>query len=361
MKGMLAVDVSVSVPGFTLEAAFETGCSAVGLFGGSGAGKTTLLESLAGLRAAAGTIRFGGKTWLDSAAGIRVPPESRRVGYVPQDGLLFPHWSVRRNILAGAGRAGGGAIDPREVIRVVGLEGVLDRSVLGLSGGERQRVALARALCSNPALLLLDEPLASIDRSLRSRILPCLLAVKESFGIPTIFVSHDATEVEILCDEVIVVGGGRILASGVPHEIFTGADVAAALPGDAYENVLEGRVTRAGRDTAEVALDGGPPLVVSAARGLGEGASVLLGIRAAEIMIALTDAAGLSARNVLAGRVRSLREVEGGDMVRVSLDGHPIDLGVMITESARAALDLSEGKAVRLVAKARSFHLLAVR
>ena len=137
--------------------------------------------------------------------------------------------------------------------------------------------------------------------------------------------------------------------------------MAAALPGDAYENVLEGRVTRAGRDTAEVALDGGPPLVISAAPGLGEGASVLLGIRAAEIMIALTDAAGLSARNVLPGRVRSLREAEGGDMVRVSLDGHPIDLGVMITESARAALDLSEGKAVRLVAKARSFHLLAVR
>ncbi|MCI0589795.1 MAG: ATP-binding cassette domain-containing protein, partial [Planctomycetes bacterium] len=297
MRNSLSVDVTIALPRFTLRAAFRTEAPCAGIFGVSGAGKSTLLEALAGLRGAEGRIEHGGRTWLDTSRGVCLPPESRGVGYVPQEGLLFPHWSVERNVLSGAGRrspartpvrggstasetrdgsrragslegdprrertpAPGGflssaaqgstsSIDPEEVVRVLDLAALMDRNVGGLSGGERQRVALARALCSEPSLLLLDEPLGSIDRSLRSRILPYLLAVKESFAIPTVFVSHDAAEVEILCDEVLVMHGGRIVATGRPHEILTGPEVSEALPGDAYENVLEGTVARRGPET----------------------------------------------------------------------------------------------------------------
>lgn len=369
---VLDVEIRAGLPGFALGARFRSEEGTIGIFGASGAGKSTLLRALAGLIRADGHIRFDGTIWLESDRGLRVAPELRRIGYVPQDGLLFPHWTVRENVMAGGARRGGRAgssgrrgreVDPAEAIRVLDLGALLGRGVTGLSGGERQRVALARALCSGPELLLMDEPLGSIDRPLRARILPYLLDVRESFRIPTLFVSHDALEIEMLCDHVFVLDRGRITAGGTPHEVFTAASPGAALPGDLYENLLEGIVEHADGEMASIRLGGGPLLAVTVPAGLTRGARVTLGIRAAEIMIALDAAHGLSARNVLPGRVIAIASVEGGDLVRVALGGPSVEVevAVMVTDAARKALDLREGRQILLVAKARSFHILAAR
>jgi molybdate transport system ATP-binding protein len=193
---------------------------AVGLFGPSGAGKTTLLELVAGLRRPeAGVIRLDGEVLDDRAAGAWRAPEARRLGYVPQDGALFPHLSVERNLRYGL-RGEDGAASFARVVEVLELGSHASKSVGQLSGGERRRVALGRALLSAPRLLLLDEPLAGLDAALRWRVLPYLRAVREAFGTPMLYVSHDPDEVVALCDEVLLLEAGRITARGTPTELF---------------------------------------------------------------------------------------------------------------------------------------------
>ena len=199
----------------------------VGIFGSSGAGKSSLLRAIAGLtRQVSGRIAFGDSVWLDSAAGTWCPAERRNIGYVPQAGLLFPNRSVRQNILSGARRAKRNGQDPErllaESVAVLELGGVLHRRVSALSGGERQRVSLARALCSGPRLLLLDEPLASLDRRLRWRILPLLKQAYRRFSLPMLLVSHDKIEIQALCDEVLVLDNGAVVRSGSPAAVFSG-------------------------------------------------------------------------------------------------------------------------------------------
>jgi molybdate transport system ATP-binding protein len=179
------------------------------LFGPSGAGKTTVLDAIAGLRTPeAGTIAVGARRLVDTAARVNLPPHARHVGYVPQDVALFPHMSVRRNVLYG--RRQGQKLSLETVAAMLEVGGLLDRAVPDLSGGERQRVALARALMSAPELLLLDEPLAAVDVERRRRILPYLLRVRDELGIPVIYVSHDRAEVDQLSDRVLVMADGRV-------------------------------------------------------------------------------------------------------------------------------------------------------
>lgn len=195
-----------------------------GVFGPSGAGKSTLLRVLVGLHPARGRVALGGRVWLDSDAGLRLAPEDRGVGYVPQDGLLFPHLNVRKNILFGAARAQHRGLDPEQILgrasAIMGLEALLGRRVGTLSGGERQRVALARALCSGPELLVLDEPLASLDQELRARILPMLQRVRQDFDCPMLIVSHDPDELRTLCDQVLVLERGEVLRVGPPDQVL---------------------------------------------------------------------------------------------------------------------------------------------
>jgi molybdate transport system ATP-binding protein len=180
-----------------------------GIWGPSGAGKTTLLELIAGLRRpSAGTLSFDGEVLSDAASRRHAPPRRRRIGYVPQDLALFPHLSVHRNLAYGRQSADGLEMD--HVVEVLELRSLLPRLVPDLSGGEKQRVALGRALLSAPRLLLLDEPLASLDRALRSRILPALRRIRDEFRIPIIYVSHEAFELESLCDEIVCIENGSI-------------------------------------------------------------------------------------------------------------------------------------------------------
>jgi molybdate transport system ATP-binding protein len=191
----------------------------VALFGPSGSGKTTVLEAVAGLRRpTAGVIAVGGRDLFSSATRVNLPARARGIGYVPQDSVLFPHMNVRRNVLYGAGRGNG--VPLQRVLEILEIDSLIDREVASLSGGERQRVALARALMSSPSLLLLDEPLAALDLSLRRRIVPCLRRIRDELGVPMAYVSHDAAEVRAIADHVIVLDRGRAVASGHPESVF---------------------------------------------------------------------------------------------------------------------------------------------
>ena len=234
----VVIDVQLSQGTFSLELHETIAARTVALFGPSGSGKTTTLDAVAGLRRpSSGIIRIGEHVLFDHRRGIDVPAYARRVGYVPQDLALFPHLDVRRNVMYGArraatsrgqavaesrvadGRAGGHA----SVLELLEIDTLLARRVDGLSGGERQRVALARALMTDPDLLLLDEPLASLDLGLRERILPYLERVRDELGTPMIYVSHVADEVRRVADRVIMLEAGRAIRSGAPADVLPGA------------------------------------------------------------------------------------------------------------------------------------------
>jgi molybdate transport system ATP-binding protein len=214
----LELDVTVRQDAFTLRVEDRASVQVLGLWGVSGAGKTTLLEALAGLRRASGVLRVGERTLLDSAAGVDVPARHRRVGYVPQDALLFPHLDVRRNIIYGAQPGA----DFAHIVEMLEIAPLVARGVAGLSGGERQRVALGRALMARPTLLLLDEPLAAVDRARRDRIVPYLQRIRADLGVPMIYVTHDAEELRQLADRVLAIDAGRVVRAGTPGDVLQG-------------------------------------------------------------------------------------------------------------------------------------------
>jgi molybdate transport system ATP-binding protein len=206
----LAFDLQIVQGEFTLQARDQAEVQVLGLAGPSGSGKTTLLEALAGLRPATGVIRVGGRTLLDTSAGIDVPVRLRRVGYVPQDARLFPHLTVRGNLTYGARHAA--RVDV--VAEMLEVGNLLDRPIPGLSGGERQRVALGRALAAEPDLLLLDEPLGALDPARRDRILPYVLRARQALGVPMVWVTHDMQELGHAADRAVVLDHGRVVHAG---------------------------------------------------------------------------------------------------------------------------------------------------
>lgn len=206
---MIGLDFRLVQGAFTLDITAQLDRPITALFGPSGAGKTTVLDAVAGLRTpASGSIRINDRVVFDRERGVNVPAHARHVGYVAQDVALFPHMSVRRNVLYG--RRKGQKLSLDTVTRMLEIEPLLDREVPQLSGGERQRVALARALMSAPELLLLDEPLAAVDVERRRRILPYIERVRDQMRVPIVYVTHDHAEAALLADEVILLEGGRI-------------------------------------------------------------------------------------------------------------------------------------------------------
>lgn len=204
----LAFDIRVEQGDFVLEAADRSRVEVLGLSGSSGAGKTTLLEALAGIRTPTrGDIVVGGVTLFSAEQGIDIAPRHRRIGYVPQDALLFPHMSVRGNLLFGAKAS---PVEIAALAEMLEITPLLDRRVQSLSGGERQRIALGRALMTNPALLLMDEPLAAVDRARRERILPYLLRIRRELHVPLIYVTHDLQELQEIADRILVIADGRV-------------------------------------------------------------------------------------------------------------------------------------------------------
>jgi len=204
---------------FTLEVNVEIMSQVAAIFGPSGAGKTSLLDLIAGLRRPRSAfIQLDDHVLTDKSAGIEVPTRHRRIGYVPQDLALFPHFSVRQNLLYGHNQAAEAnpLFSYEHVTEILEIQPLAARRPELLSGGEKQRVALARALLASPRLLLLDEPLASLDASLKSRIIPYLARIRDEFRLPMLYVTHDWGEVRALCSEVLVLERGRIIDRGEP-------------------------------------------------------------------------------------------------------------------------------------------------
>lgn len=208
---------------FTLEVNAVFSGRVTALFGASGSGKTSLLEVVAGLRRpAAGVVRVENRVITDSATHLFAPPERRGVGYVPQDGALFPHLSVRKNLLYGhdVRRTMPAGLTFAHVTEVLEIATLIERSIDTLSGGEKQRIALGRALLAGPRLLLLDEPLAGLDAPLRERLLPYFIRVRDEFSIPMIYVTHSPDEVMALCDDVVLLEHGQVRYQGAPGGLF---------------------------------------------------------------------------------------------------------------------------------------------
>lgn len=337
-----------------LDVAFDSRVAAI--FGPSGAGKTSLLEALAGLRnLASGEIEIDGRLLYSSARKINLPPRERAIGYVPQEAALFPHLSVRDNILfgaAGASRNGGAAIGTDQVVALLEIGPLLDRTIDRISGGEAQRVALARALLSRPRLLLLDEPLASLDIGLKERIIPYLRRIRDELTIPMIYVSHDPVEVLSLADWVIMLNRGRLVADGRPQDVFTSGAVAAQLGRDQLENVFDGTLLESNAEDgrSRVRLNGGLELYIPYTSQT-PGTSVQIGVRADDILIAVRPPDGISAGNIIEGSISRIEPVLGQVILRVDAG---VAFYVRLTPPAVNRLGLVAGTRVFLIIKTRS-------
>ena len=206
----LTLDITLRQQAFVLHVRESAAVEVLGLFGPSGSGKTSLLEAIAGIRTPnEGEIIVGDRTLFSSTARVNVPARDRRIGYVPQDGLLFPNMSVAANIKYGDRHDDRGTFDG--LIEILDLQPLLERGVRNLSGGEKQRVAIARALMTKPSILLLDEPLAGVDRERRDRILPYVLRIRRDLHVPLIYVTHDEAELTGVADRVLRLDHGRVV------------------------------------------------------------------------------------------------------------------------------------------------------
>ena len=330
------------------------------IFGPSGSGKTTILDAIAGLRnITTGEIEINGRTLFSSARGINRPPQERGVGYVPQEGALFPHLSVRKNILFGATRDTSGKskdISLNHVLDVLEIGNLLDRPVTKLSGGEAQRVALARAILSQPHLLLMDEPLASLDITLKEKILPYLARVRDEFEIPIIYVTHSLAEVLTLADWVLMIKQGQLVTQGVPKEALRSSHAILEIPEEQFENVFSVTLVDSDADAgrSKVKLQTGEELFIPY---LAQSPGPLFQIRisADDIIVATQNPEGTSAGNVLPGIIRRIEMREGQAMLMV-LAGE--EFYVKVTAAAVKKLGLVVDCPVFLIMKARSFRLL---
>jgi molybdate transport system ATP-binding protein len=390
---MLRVSAIKRRDGFTLEAQFEAPTpGVVALFGRSGCGKTTLINLISGLLAPdEGKIQLDDTILTDTRAGASVPVEERRIGYVFQDARLFPHFSVLGNLRYGLkrsqrragkaspiapasgavasagtatdGRGGGapsslGTVDARtigfdDVVDLLGLRHLLSRRPHQLSGGERQRVGLGRALLSQPRLLLLDEPLASLDIARREEVLPYLEALRDSLSIPMVYVSHQFEEVLQLATHVVLMDAGRVVAQGSLSEVSVLPELRAIVGPAAVGSVLDGVITRVDLSQGMADLRLGHGTLYVSLEGVAVGARVRVQLLARDIILANQKPQGLSVRNELEGVVTELTP-DGRDGVLVGVDiGGDVVLSRITTEGARA-LDLRPGSHVWALVKAVS-------
>ena len=343
---------------FSLEVAGDFGPGITALFGPSGSGKTTLLNCLAGLlKPDDGEIVLYGRDLYRGSPNMFVPPEKRRIGLVFQDGALFPHMSVSGNIMYGRARTpeADRRVDVDHVVELLGLRPLMDRSPESLSGGERQRVAIARALAMSPGLLLLDEPMASLDARLRGVVLSYLRRVHDDLGIPMIYVSHSISEVLALADDALVLSGGRVVASGRPSRVLLDPALGGMFRDDPVENLLDGTVIDPGVTGRSGRVQVGEIEIITPPTDRPAGAPVILALGAEEIILATEKPSGLSARNVIAGSITDLDPVMDGVYASVDI-GVPVL--VALTQGAVDALSLERGQDAYLVFKTSSIKLL---
>jgi len=357
---VLSFDLRMAFDGFALEVAHDLPLQGItALFGPSGSGKSTLLRILAGLEAGAqGRIAFDGETWQDRGAGITPLPAHRRgAGFVFQDARLFPHLDVAGNLRFAErrSRTAGSRISLDHVVEALDLRPLLDRHPHALSGGERQRVAIGRTLLARPRLLLMDEPLASLDLRRKVEILPHIEQLPANFGVPIIYVTHAVDEVVRLASGMIVLDKGRKIAAGPVAAILERLDLPSVTGRFEAGVVLTARVTGHDRDFHLTALDlCGQPIVMPLAD-LPVGSTVRLRVRARDVALAIARPTGLSVRNVLAGTLTELVEQPDSAFAETSIDIGGAALRARITRAAAADLALAVGQPVYALVKSVSF------
>jgi molybdate transport system ATP-binding protein len=360
---MLSIDIkkqfaSNGRAGFALDAAFTASQGITVLFGASGSGKTTTLRSIAGMVTPdAGRISLGDAIYFDSAARVNLAMQKRRVGFVFQDYLLFPHLTAAENVAYGAKARHERARRQYagNLLKLVGVDYAADRRPAELSGGEQQRVALARALASDPAILLLDEPLSAVDVATRSRLLDEIVEVQRKTGIPFLYVTHSPADAVRIGDSLLVIAEGSIIQEGRPLEVFNAPLNVPAARVVGTENVLVGRIAGHQPEEGISLVDLGRVKMVIPYCQLAQGSRVTLGIRAEDIIISRERVSRTSARNLLAGTVRHLlRDEESIELVADC----GVDLKVRITPQAEHALELAAGVEIYLLIKASSCHIL---
>lgn len=359
----LHVDLKLEYPEFTLELehAFTlTGITA--LFGQSGSGKSTLLRIIAGLeRNAKGTVTFASNIWQDPQQFIR--PHLRGIGYVFQDTRLFPHLNVAGNLRYADKRAKHipSQITMENVIDALDLAPLLNRQTPDLSGGERQRVAIARTLLTRPQLLLMDEPLAALDRSRKVGLLPYIAMLPETFGIPVIYVTHSIEEVTRLADRIVALDNGRLLTSGEVSETLERLELAPASGKFAAGSVIEATVV--GQDErfmlTELSVAGQPLRMPRSAVNTGD--SLRLRIRARDVALATVRPEGVSIRNILAGKIIEIIEEKNTAFAEVLVDiGEGQRIRARVTRAAIFDLNLSVNSPVFALIKGIAFDRRAL-
>lgn len=362
---MLEVTARTRLGAFALDAAFAAPVAGVtALFGRSGSGKTTVLNVIAGLhRPRAGRVALGGEILLDTDRRIDRPPDRRRIGYVFQDGRLFPHLDVRGNLeygmRRGTRRAAYATFD--QVVALLGIGGLLRRRPATLSGGERQRVAIGRALLTSPRLLLMDEPLAALDAPRKAEILPFVGRLQREFAVPIVYVSHAVDEVLSIADTVVLMDRGAVAAAGPAAEVASRLDEAGFTDlgeaGTVFQAVVESHDSRQALTRLDTPF--GPLLVARLDRPAG--APVRLRLRARDIALALERPQGVSVINIVPGTVAGLdRRADGTVGVAVAAgaadgagaDGTSVRLRADITRLAAERLGLAPGTPVHAMIKA---------
>ncbi len=349
----LRVLLEHSFPGSTLAVRFEAPTPGVtALFGPSGAGKSSVLQALAGLLRA-DLLRVE----LDNVDFSNLGPEQRGIGYVFQEGRLFPHMSVAGNLRFGLRRAGQGAIRFDDVVALLGLSKLLKRRPANLSGGERQRVAIGRALLSQPRLLLMDEPLSALDQPRRAEILPYLARLQRELRLPIVYASHALEEVLRLADTVVLLQAGRVAAAGPVGEVVTGVEWGLAAREDAA-GVLRGQIASHAAERRLTAVACGGELVWVPLVDAPVGTRLRLVVPAREVILALDPPRLISVSNVLAGVVIGVAEDAAGHAALVSLELGGGQLLARVTLDAANRLGLGPGRRVLALVKAMSVELV---
>ena len=353
---LLLKNISLPLVHFTLEVDIELRSRVTAIFGPSGAGKTSLLDLIAGLRRASSAfIQLDNQVLTDTTRRLSVSTCRRGIGYVPQDLALFPHLSVHQNLRYGrqADQVTGSPFAIEHVADVLEIQPLIRRTVTELSGGERQRVALARALVSAPRLLLLDEPLASLDAPLKAKIVPFLNRIRDEFKIPTLCVTHDRFEALALADEIVVLVNGKVRQTGPVLGVFNQPADAEVAKTVGVETLQPGVITNRSEGLVTVQVG---TVKLTALAPTGNAEEVFVCIRGEDVILQRDSTAVSSVRNHLAARVVAVHP--GSPTVRVELDaGFP--LYALITRPACEELHLRPGDTIVALVKAPAVHLVS--
>ncbi|MEM8729605.1 MAG: molybdenum ABC transporter ATP-binding protein [Pseudomonadota bacterium] len=348
---MLKVAMQHQLGAFALDVDFEAPPGITVLFGRSGSGKTTIVNAVAGLvTPQSGQISLDDTQLLDSGAGVNLPPHRRRVGYVFQDGRLFPHLNVRQNLHYGRSFAArvGRPVDPDHIIEMLGLGPLLSRRPGALSGGEKQRVAIGRALLASPRLILADEPLAALDEARKAEILPYFERLRDEVAVPVLYVSHAAAEVARLATTVIAIEDGRVVRQGPAVDVL--ADPMVLPTGVRAAGAVVQALVRKHHADGITELDAGGVALFLPRIPQAEGEQIRVRIAAQEVMLSTRSPDGLSALNVIPGVVDRIRPGDGPGAL-VSLTTPAGTVLARITQRSVETLGLGQGSPCYAIVK----------